>query len=237
MRVLLVEDQPDIADFICRGLSEAGYSVTHAFTGEQGLELADERSFALIILDIMLPGRDGWSVCTELRDRRITTPIIMLTARDSVKDRVKGLELGADDYLPKPFDFSELLARVQAALRRDRVHKGRRIRVSDLEIDTRTSSAYRGGKRLDLTQREYELLEALASREGTVLTREAILDVVWRDDSSMSNTIDVHVKNLRKKIDANSDVKLIHTVYGQGYLLEPRSETDCSPRKEGGGTQ
>ncbi len=235
MRVLLVEDQQEISEFISRGLTEAGYSVTIAPNGEQALSIALERTFALIILDIMLPGRDGWSVCTELRDRRITTPIIMLTARDSVKDRVKGLELGADDYLPKPFDFSELLARVQAALRRDRVHKGRRIRVSDLEIDTRTSSAYRAGKRLDLTQREYELLEALASREGSVLTREAILDVVWRDDSSMSNTIDVHVKNLRKKVDSGNDIRLIHTVYGVGYLLEPR--TEVAARKDNGAAE
>ena len=235
MRVLLVEDQQDISEFIGRGLTEADYTVTIVPDGEQALQIALERTFSLIILDIMLPGRDGWSVCTELRDRRITTPIIMLTARDSVKDRVKGLELGADDYLPKPFDFSELLARVQAALRRDRVHKGRRIRVSDLEIDTRTSSAYRAGKRLDLTQREYELLEALASREGSVLTREAILDVVWRDDSSMSNTIDVHVKNLRKKVDSGNDIRLIHTVYGVGYLLEPRTET--STRKDNGAAE
>lgn len=223
MRVLLIEDQADIAEFIQRGLTEAHYHVTMTANGEDGLRLAIERQFSIIILDIMLPGRDGWSVCTELRDRKITTPILMLTARDSIQDRVKGLELGADDYLPKPFDFSELLARVQAAIRRDRVHKGRKIRIADLEIDTRTSSVMRSGVRIEMTQREYELLEALAGREGIVLTRDNILENIWRDDSSYSNTIDVHIKNLRKKLDTNHSVKLIHTVYGQGYLLEPRS--------------
>jgi len=223
MRILLVEDQTDIAEFIQRGLEEAHYYVTIAGNGNTGLLLALERQFSVIILDIMLPGRDGWSICTELRDRRNTTPIIMLTARDSVRDRVRGLELGADDYLPKPFDFSELLARVQAAIRRDRVHKGRKIRVADLEIDTRTSSVYRSGIRIEMTQREYSLLEALATQEGRVLTRDAIMDSVWQDDESYSNTIDVHIKNLRKKIDAEHSLKLIHSVYGQGYMLEPRS--------------
>src|ERR1700722_11448678 len=183
MRILLVEDQSDIVEFIQRGLEEAHFHVTVALNGGDGLRLALERQFSVIILDIMLPIMDGWSICTELRDRRMTTPIIMLTARDSVQDRVKGLELGADDYLPKPFDFMELLARVQAAIRRDRVHKGRKIRVADLEIDTRTSSVYRAGVRLDMTQREYSLLEALVSQEGRVVTRDAIMDTVWQDDS------------------------------------------------------
>jgi DNA-binding response OmpR family regulator len=223
MKILLVEDQLDIVEFVQRGLEEAFFHVTVATNGEEGLSLALERQFSAIILDIMLPRRDGWSICTELRDRRITTPIIMLTARDSVQDRVRGLELGADDYLPKPFDFTELLARLQAAIRRDRVHKGRRIRVADLEIDTRIGSVLRGGVRIDITQREYALLEALAAQEGRVLTREAIQDSVWQDDASFSNTIDVHIKNLRKKIDAEHEVKLIHSVYGQGYILEPRS--------------
>jgi two-component system copper resistance phosphate regulon response regulator CusR len=228
MRILVVEDQTDIAEFIQRGLEEARYYVTVAANGNDGLQLALERQFSIIILDIMLPGRDGWSICTELRDRRNTTPIIMLTARDSVRDRVQGLELGADDYLPKPFDFSELLARVQAAIRRDRVHKGRKIRVADLEIDTRTSSVYRAGVRIEMTQREFTLLEALASQEGRVLTRDAIMDTVWRDDSSYSNTIDVHVKNLRKKVDSDHAVKLIHSVYGQGYIIEPRAGSKSS---------
>lgn len=222
MRVLLVEDQEDIAEFIQRGLEEAYFHVTVAQNGDEGLHIALARPFSLIILDIMLPGRDGWSICTELRDRRDTTPIIMLTARDSVQDRVRGLELGADDYLPKPFDFSELLARVHAAIRRDRVHKGRRIRVADLEIDTRTSSVYRSGVRIELTQREYSLLEALAAQEGHVLTRDTIMGSVWQDDASYSNTIDVHIMNLRKKIDSDHEVKLIHSVYGQGYMLLPK---------------
>jgi two-component system copper resistance phosphate regulon response regulator CusR len=222
MRILLVEDQADIAEFIQRGLEEAHYHVTVAANGNEGLMLAVERQFSVIILDIMLPGRDGWSLCTELRDRRNTIPIIMLTARDSVQDRVRGLELGADDYLPKPFDFSELLARIQAAIRRDRVHKGRKIHVADLEIDTRTSTVHRAGVRIDMTHREYLLLEALANQVGRTLTRDVIMSTVWQEDDSYSNTIDVHIKNLRKKLDTGHAVKLIHSVYGIGYSLEPR---------------
>ncbi len=224
MRVLLIEDQPDIAEFIQRGLEEAKFVVTLAASGDDGLALALEENWSAIILDIMLPDRDGWSVCTELRDHRVTTPIIMLTARDSVKDRIKGLELGADDYLPKPFDFGELLARVQAAIRRHSLHRGRRIRIEDLELDMKAEAAYRTGVRLDITHREYALLEALMLREGNVVTREALQDIVWKDEPCFSNTIDVHIKNLRKKVDALHDIKMIHSVYGLGYILEPRHE-------------
>ena len=224
MKLLLVEDQVEIAEFIQRGLQEAHYYVTVAPDGEAGLQLALERSFALIILDIMLPRRDGWSVCRELRERRISTPILMLTARAEVSDRVRGLQMGADDYLAKPFDFAELLARVQALLRRNSVHKGRFIMIADLEIDTAACVATRAGRRIEMTQREYSLLEALAAQEGRVLTREMILDHVWQDDTSASNTVDVHIKDLRKKVDMGHAVKLIHSVYGQGYLLEVRTE-------------
>ena len=226
MKILLVEDQDDIAEFIKRGLEEAHYHVTVAQNGEAGLDLARVRNYSAIILDIMLPGCDGWNVCTELRDRRVTTPIIMLNARDSVKDRVRGLELGADDYLPKPFDFHELLARVQAAIRRHNVHKGRKLRVGDLELDTRTGTAYRAGARIDMTMREFAVLELLVSREGSVVTRDMLQEQVWSDEPCFSNTIDVHIKNLRKKIDAQSDEKLIHSVYGMGYTLEARPGTD-----------
>lgn len=222
MRILLVEDQVEIAEFIQRGLEEAGHQVRVATDGERGLCLALEQPFHIIILDLMLPKRDGWSVCRELRERRVNTPLLMLTARDAVRDRVRGLDLGADDYLCKPFDFGELLARVQALGRRDRLHRGRRIRVADLEMDTAARTVTRKGAPISLTAREYALLEALAANEGRILSREVIQERVWMDEESYSNTVDVHIKGLRKKIDTGYDVKLIHTVYAQGYVLEAR---------------
>lgn len=219
MKILLVEDEKPIALVVKRGLEEARFNVKVAEDGEDGLRLALEESWSLIILDLMLPGRDGWSICRELRSRRITTPILMLTARDAVDDRVKGLELGADDYLPKPFDFKELVARVRALIRRDRVHKGRSIVIGDLEIDTNAGRVWRAGKEITLTRREFSLLEALAANEGRVLTREIIQERVWMDSESYSNTVDVHIGLLRKKIDAGHPVRLIHTVHGLGYSL------------------
>ncbi len=219
MQILLIEDEAPIAEVIQQGLEQAGYVVTIADDGRAGLRLAQEGLYSLLILDVMLPGLDGWGVCQALRDERITVPILMLTARDGVQDRVRGLETGADDYLPKPFDFSELLARVQALLRRDRLHKGRMIRVADLEIDTRLRRVVRGGQEITLTPREFTLLEALAGREGQVLTRETILESVWYDDDSLSNTVDVYVGLLRRKVDAAFPVKLIQTVHGVGYTL------------------
>jgi len=223
VRILLVEDNADIAEFVQRGLREEHYDVTIVRDGETGLQTAIDELFGLIILDVMLPARDGFSICEELRRRWITTPILMLTARDAVADRVRGLEGGADDYLPKPFDFSELLARVQALLRRDRLHKGRRIVIGDLEIDTRTRRVVRGGQDVPLREREYTLLEALATRAGQILSREFIQEQVWQDDESLSNTVDVHMAQLRKKLDSAHEIKLIQTVYGQGYALKPPS--------------
>jgi two-component system copper resistance phosphate regulon response regulator CusR len=219
MRILLIEDEAAIASVIRRGLEEARYAVDLAADGEAGLRMALEQPYALIILDLMLPRRDGWSVCQALRARRETTPILMLTARDAVEDRVRGLEMGADDYLPKPFDFAELLARARALIRRDKVNKGGIIRVADLEIDTAAGSVRRAGQEVPLTRREYTLLEALAANEGRVLTREVIQERVWMDQESYSNTVDVHVGVLRKKIDAGHEIKLIHTVHGLGYTL------------------
>jgi two-component system copper resistance phosphate regulon response regulator CusR len=226
VRILVVEDDPVISALIRRALEQAHFEVEVCADGTSGLQSARDPGFGLIVLDVMLPGMDGWTICRTLRDRRITTPILMLTARDSVEDRVRGLEGGADDYLPKPFDFKELLARVRALLRRDKLHKTRVIRVADLEIETTARVVSRGGQEIALTPREYTLLEALVLNEGRVVTREMITDRIWQDDESFSNTVNVHVANLRKKIDANHPVKLIHTIHGVGYTLRsPETET------------
>jgi two-component system copper resistance phosphate regulon response regulator CusR len=204
---------------IQRGLQDAGYSVDVAADGLTGRRMAQEHTFHLIVLDLMLPGMSGLRVCEDLRAQRITVPILMLTARDGVDDRVRGLDAGADDYLPKPFAFPELLARVRALLRRDKIHRSRIIRVADLAIDTAQRRVERAGVEIGLSHREYELLEALAARESQVLTREVIQERIWMDESSVSNTVDVYIGMLRKKIDAGHDVKLIHTVRGTGYTL------------------
>lgn len=220
MKILLVEDEVAIATVIKQGLEQEHYDVDAVYDGREGLRCATERLYSLIILDVMLPGMDGFTICEELRERGIAVPVLMLTARDAVRDRVHGLQIGADDYLPKPFDFAELVARVQALLRRDRLHKSRMIRIADLEIDTRARRVERAGQEIGLTPREYALLEALASHEAQVLTREIIQEQVWLDEESSSNTVDVYIGSLRKKIDAGHDVKLIQTVHGVGYTLK-----------------
>jgi DNA-binding response OmpR family regulator len=220
MRVLLIEDEEPIADVIKWGLEEAHYSVDVTGDGARGLELATEQEYALILLDVMLPGLSGWDICQRLRARRNLTPILMLTARDALHDRVRGLDLGADDYLTKPFDFPELLARIRALLRRDKIHRSRVIQVADLEIDTGARRVFRGGQEVSLTEREYTLLEALAMQEGQALTREYVQERVWHDDSSYSNTVDAYIRLLRKKIDAGHSQKLIQTVHGIGYTLK-----------------
>lgn len=219
MRILVIEDETAISRVIKRGLEQAGFVVDAATDGKSGFELALDGVYALIVLDLMLPRMDGWAVCEELRRNQIQTPILMLTARGAVEDRVRGLDIGADDYLPKPFDFSELLARVRALLRRDKVHRARVFRVADLEVDTAKRRVTRGGVEIGLSKREYDLIEALAANEGQVLTREIILDNVWGNDESYSNTVDVYIGLLRKKIDAGRDDRLIHTVRGFGYAL------------------
>lgn len=224
MKLLLVEDEPGIGQVVKQGLEEAKYQVDWATDGEKGLEMGTENTYNAILLDLMLPKMDGLEVCKELRARKVRIPIMMLTARDAVSDRVKGLDVGADDYLPKPFDFDELLARVRALLRRDKVNKSKVIRVSDLEIDTGSHIVRRAGKEIALTRREYTLLEALAAREGQVLTRELIQERVWMDEESYSNTVDVYIGSLRKKIDAPFEEKLIHTVHGLGYTVRRPEE-------------
>jgi DNA-binding response OmpR family regulator len=219
MNILIVEDEEAIASVVQKGLEEAGYRVAVARDGRDGLEKARERRFHLLILDIMLPGLDGLTICREIREDRNPVPILMLTAKDAVPDRVTGLETGADDYLPKPFEFPELLARVGALLRRDKLHRSRLIEVADLKIDTGAHRVERAGREIALSSREYELLEALASQEGRVLTREVILDRIWMAEDSFSNTVDVYIGSLRKKVDAGHSLKLIRTVHGVGYTL------------------
>lgn len=221
-----MEDDPGIARMLRRGLEGAGYGVEVAPDGLTGLETALDANFSLILLDVMLPGLDGWQVCERLRAAKSKTPILMLTARDSVSDRIRGLDLGADDYLPKPFDFQEALARIRALLRRDKLHRERVIRVADLEIDTAQRRVTRAGETIGLSHREYELLEALAANESRVLTREGILERIWMNDDSYSNTVDVYIAMLRKKIDAGHAVKLIQTVRGAGYTLRVTQPTE-----------
>jgi DNA-binding response OmpR family regulator len=224
VRILLIEDEVAIASVIKRGLERAGYSVTICHDGSEGLERASLEDWELILLDVMLPGRDGIDICRSLRARRDTTPILMLTARDAVPDRVRGLEVGADDYLPKPFAFEELLARVRALLRRESVHRTALIQIRDLEIDTTARRVMRNGVEIALTPREWSLLEALVRSEDRPLSRETILSRVWDDEGRTgSNTVDVYINQLRRKIDADAEVKLIHTIHGVGYVLRKPS--------------
>lgn len=219
MKLLIVEDDIDIAYPLRQGLEESGFFVEIVRDGERGLRLALARPFAAIILDRMLPSMEGMEICRRLRAAKVTTPVLMLTAKDGVGDRVEGLESGADDYLGKPFEFSELLARIRSLVRRDRVHKASLIEVADLRIDTAAKMVTRGGEEIRLTNREYTLLEALAANEGRVLTRETILERVWLNESATDNSVSVYVRSLRKKVDAGRKERLIHTVVGTGYSL------------------
>jgi two-component system, OmpR family, copper resistance phosphate regulon response regulator CusR len=229
VRLLLVEDEVAIACRVQESLEEAGYTVDWARDGNEALALAKEREYAAIVLDLMIPGVDGWEVCETLRRRAgsRSTPILMLTARGALEDRIRGFEIGADDYLTKPFEMPELRVRVRALIRRSAVHRTRVIRIDDLEIDTEARRVTRTGREIALTPREYTLLEALARNEGRALSREFILDRVWNDDESYSNTIAVRIRQLRQKVDP--DGRLIHTVYGQGYVLRaPECGEDVS---------
>ena len=221
MKLLVVEDEQKTASYLHKGLTEAGFAVDVAAQGEDGLWLARSGGYDLIILDVMLPGRDGWSILSEIRREGKETPVLFLTARDAVEDRVKGLELGADDYLLKPFAFSELLARVRSILRRGQTRVPETIRIADLELDFVGHKALRAGRRLDLTPKEFALLSLLARREGEVLSRTLIAEQVWdMNFESDTNVVDVHIRRLRSKIDDPFECKLIHTVRGVGYVLE-----------------
>ena len=220
MRLLLVEDEEGIAEAVRRGLERAAYQVDHATTGEEGLTMVCGGGYALLLLDMMLPDIDGCEVCHRLRRARCALPVLMLTARDAVADRVRGLEAGADDYLIKPFDFSELLARVRALLRRDKVHRARIVQVGDLVMDTTARRVTRAGRDIALSPREYALLETLATAEGRVLTREMLQDTVWSDEEVYANTVDAYIGHVRRKMDHGFAVKLIRTVHGVGYRME-----------------
>ncbi len=223
MRLLIVEDQHKAAAYLRKGLEENGFVVDVAADGDEGLHLARGGNYDLLILDVMLPGRDGWSVLSELRQAGQQTPVLFLTARDAVEDRVKGLELGGDDYLVKPFSFAELLARVRSLLRRGPARAPETVRVGDLELDLVRHRAVRAGQRLELTPKEFALLSLLARRSGEVLSRTLIAEQVWdMNFDSDSNVVDVHVRRLRAKVDAPFERKLIHTVRGVGYVVEER---------------
>lgn len=222
MRVLVVEDQEKTGDYLRQGLTEAGFIVALARTGLDGYHLAMTEPFDLIILDVMLPDVDGWRILQSFREAGHETPVLFLTARDSVDDRVKGLELGADDYLVKPFAFAELLARVRTLLRRGIAPTlSEEIKVADLTLDLPKHRVTRGGKRINLSYKEFCLLELLACRQGEVLPRSLIASHVWdMNFDSDTNVIDVAIRRLRAKIDDDFELKLIHTVRGMGYKLE-----------------
>ena len=222
MRLLVVEDDPVAAALFAKGLREHAYVIDLAADGPGALERALVNAYDLIVLDVMLPGIDGFEVCRRVRARRNAVPILMLTARGGVDDRVEGLDAGADDYLSKPFHFPELLARVRALLRRGPALDASVLGVADLSIDTRTRHVERGGRTIQLTTKEYTLLAYLARRQGQVVTRSDISDHVWDENfDPLSNVIDVYVQRLRRKVDDGHAQKLIHTRRGAGYVLTP----------------
>ena len=223
MHILVVEDETKVARALSEGLAREGYEVTVARTGEEGYYLLDARSFDLVVLDLMLPGRDGLEILATLRSRDRGIPVLILTARDAVEDRVVGLDAGADHYLVKPFAFPELSARIRALLRRGRAEQSSRLQVADLEVDVAARRVTRGGRILELTAREFELLEYLLRNRGRVVSREMLSRDVWKEAgraTPLDNVIDVHIARLRRKVDEAFDVKLIHTVRGVGFTVK-----------------
>jgi len=223
MKLLIIEDETKTTTYLRKGLSENGFAVDVASSGEDGLQLARTGDYDLVVLDIMLPDRDGWSVLSELRRAGKQTPILFLTARDTVQDRVKGLEYGADDYLVKPFAFSELLARIRSVLRRGQGRQPDLLRIDNLEIDVRRHKAMRGGRPLHLTAKEFALLILFAQHVGEVLSRTLIAERVWdMNFEGDTSVVDVHISRLRAKVDQPFRNKLLHTIRGVGYVLEAR---------------
>jgi two-component system copper resistance phosphate regulon response regulator CusR len=220
MRILLVEDEPDAARMLAKGLREQTFAVDIAADGESALEQAELNDYDLVILDVLLPGKDGFEVCREMRAAGSATPILMLTARDAVEDRIEGLDTGADDYLTKPFNFHEMLARVRALLRRGPAWRPELISIADLDIDARARQVARAGQTVELTAKEYALLEYLARRANEVVTRAEIAEHVWDESfDSFSNLIEVYIQRLRRKLDDGRSLKLIRTRRGEGYIL------------------
>lgn len=225
MRVLLIEDDRKAAKLVAKGLQEEGFVVDVALTGEEGEEQAAVNEYDVIVLDWLLPGKDGIAVCRALRARDVSTPILMLTARDSLADRVSGLSTGADDYLTKPFGFAELVARIRALLRRSRLVRAAVLRVADLTLEPATRRVTRAGISLALTSKEYAILEVLMRSPGEIVSRTRLVEHVWDEASEViDNLVDAHVSHLRKKIDRGGSVPLIHTVRGFGYRLGPPEE-------------
>jgi DNA-binding response OmpR family regulator len=222
LQILLVEDETKVGTALCAGLQAEGYEVVWAQTGEEGFFHASSRSFDLILLDVMLPGRDGIEVLGTLRKQGNKTPVLLLTAKDAVEDRVLGLDTGADDYLVKPFAFAELTARIRALSRRNQLEQSTTLTVAQLEIDLMRRTVFREGQRIELTVREFELLEYLARHHGRIVSRDMLARDVWRETSRatpLDNVIDVHVARLRRKMDDPFAVKLLHTVRGVGFTL------------------
>jgi len=229
VKVLLVEDEPRVAGFIAKGLREQAYAVDTVRDGEQAVYYASENEYDIVILDVMLPIKDGYAVCRELRAAGFRAPILMLTARGTVEDKIAGLDSGADDYLTKPFDFKELLARLRALLRRSAQFREEVLKVGDLELNTATHSVTRAGRAISLTAKEYALLEFFVLNRNRVLNREQISQHVWDEHfDPFTNIIDVYVKRLRTKVDLGFGQRLIHTRRGEGYLLtaEPAKSDD-----------
>jgi DNA-binding response OmpR family regulator len=223
MRILVIEDDKKVAGFLKKGLKEESHTVDVCIDGEEGCEYAESEDYDIIILDVMLPKKDGLQVCRELRQKSVLTPIIMLTARDAVEDKVIGLQDGADDYLTKPFSFQELLARIQSLQRRshDYITKTNSLKVKDLELNLVSHKVTRAGKKITLTGKEYALLEYLMRNKGRIITQSMIIDKVWDMNlETASNVVSVFINHLREKIDKGFDIKLIHTVRGMGYQID-----------------
>jgi len=222
MRILVVEDELKVANALKEGLEDERYEAVIAHTGEDAFFRINTEQFDVILLDVMLPGRDGLQILTSIRKHGVNTPVLLLTARDSLEDRVAGLNSGADDYLVKPFAFAELVARIRALLRRGRTAETLRLSVGDLDMDLVTRKVLRGGRSVELTTREFELLEYLLRHQGQVVLRDTLAREVWKETTRgtpLNNVIDVHIARLRRKVDLDQPVKLIHTIRGVGFML------------------
>lgn len=222
---MLVEDDRRLANYLRKGLSEESYSVDIAADGPDALDSIERLEYDVIVLDVLLPGKDGMAVCREIRDRGIITPVIMLTAKDTVQDKISGLDAGADDYLPKPFSFDELLARIRALLRRAQSYKTRILKLADLELDPSAHKVSRAGRTINLTGKEYALLEYLMRNAGRIVTETNILDHVWDlPAETFTNVVNVYIHYLRNKIDRGFDRQLIHTVRSLGYVMKDHED-------------